>query len=105
MSSSQQSKQLEPKVATTVTAEASLLSNALLRLQEESEAASVDSQSTGEGVAAEAVAEVESEEPKDVKDDEKMETNLEVAACAHSFIQAISIAPLKVHYYSEALPT
>ena len=23
----------------------------------------------------------------------------------HSFIQAISIAPLQVHYYSEALPT
>jgi len=25
--------------------------------------------------------------------------------CVHSFIQAISKAPLQVHYYSEALPT
>src|SRR6218665_5027 len=28
-----------------------------------------------------------------------------IILCIHSCIQAISIAPLKVHYYSEALPT
>lgn len=88
VSSNQQPKQSETKVATTATAttETSLLSNALLRLQEESEEASVDSQSTGDGAPVEAVAEAQSEEPKDVKDDEKMETNQEVRTCGVLFL-------------------
>jgi len=34
-----------------------------------------------------------------------MKTCLFIHSFMHSFIQDISIAPLQVHYYSEALPT
>jgi len=37
--------------------------------------------------------------------EKQMQFKAEVHSLIHSFIQAISIAPLQVHYYSEALPT
>ena len=41
----------------------------------------------------------------DEKKDSKNENGVNDLYFIHSFIQAISIAPLQVHYYSEALPT